>query len=250
MVGGVDPYMSLRRRVGTLFRLFLLFTVLVAVALLTAITTIRMSIRGRQETMPNLVAMPVEAAERIANDLGLVLKIENKLYSTQVPADRIVSQMPPLGTPVKGGQHVHVLVSLGPPRAIVPDLVGTSLRAARIAALERGMTVGNVAMVHWSQSETDRVMAQDPPPSTGDVRTPAVNFLVSLGEPPTFFLCPNFVGKPLTEARTNIEKSGFKIAQATPVPTTVVAPGIILVQTPPPGSKIGRDAEFTFQVAQ
>ena len=49
--------MSVRERIRTLFRLFLLTTVLVTVALVSAITTIRLTIRGHQETMPNLVGL-------------------------------------------------------------------------------------------------------------------------------------------------------------------------------------------------
>ena len=49
--------MSLRERIRSVFRLFLLLTVLVTVALISAIMTIRLTIRGHQETMPNMVGL-------------------------------------------------------------------------------------------------------------------------------------------------------------------------------------------------
>ena len=55
--------MSFGQRVRTLFRLFLLLTFLVAVALISAITTIRLTIHGRQQTMPNLVGVALASAE-------------------------------------------------------------------------------------------------------------------------------------------------------------------------------------------
>ncbi len=172
--------MSVSDRLQSFFRLFLLFTVLLAVALVSAITTIRLTIHGRQESMPNLVGTSFESAQRTVSGLGLELKVEDKLYSTQYPANTIAQQMPPPGTRLKMGQHVHVLISLGPPRVTVPNLVGASVRAARITAIQRGLTVGDVAVVPWT-SDPDQVVAQDPPPATAEMRTPAVNLLILRG---------------------------------------------------------------------
>jgi serine/threonine-protein kinase len=241
--------MSMADRLRSLFRLFLLFTVLVAVALLSAITTIRLTIHGRQESMPRLVGISLESAQRISSGRGLELKVEDKIYSTQYPANVIAQQMPPSGTPLKIGQHVHVLVSLGPPQLTVPSLLGDSLRAARITAIQRGLTVGDVVVLAWP-SEADQVVAQDPPPATTEVRTPTVNLLISGGEEPAAYLCPRFVGLPIAQVRHIIEKNGFKIGDVTPVATNGGSQGIVLIQNPPSGSKIGPDAVFSFQVTQ
>lgn len=243
--------MGLSDRLRTLFRLFALFTVMVAVALISAITTIRVTIRGHQLTTPNLVGVSLDTAQRITSGIGLDLKVEDKLFSGQYPANQIISQVPPRGTRVKLGQHIHVLVSLGPPRVTVPALVGDTVRAAQITAVQRGLTVGDVAAVHWPGSEADYVVAQDPPPAKTDVQSPAVNILISLGGSPVAFMCPSFVGRPLDEARRAVEKAGFKIGQVIPVPIPQggTAVNTILSQTPQAGSKIEPETVFTFQVA-
>lgn len=242
--------MGARARIRTLFRLFLLFTVLVAVALLSAITTIRLTIHGNQETMPNLVGLPLSTAERIASGLGLEVKVEDKLYSDKYPADQIVSQVPLDGTRIKMGQHVHVLVSLGRPRVVVPDLMGASIRAAQITAIQRGLTVGDMVAVHWPGAAADQILAQEPPPSTAEVRSPAVNLLVSLGEPPSAYVCPSFVGMRLTQARQVIEDAGFKVGSVTQILANGIPEGTIVSQSPPAGSKIFSDTQFVFQVSQ
>jgi beta-lactam-binding protein with PASTA domain len=242
--------MSLRGQIRQLFRLFLLFTVLVAVALISAITTIRVTIHGHQETMPSLVGMTLEAAQRAAGTLGLIMKVEDKVYSTQQPANQIVSQEPPAGTRIKMGQHVHVLVSLGPPRVAVPNLVGSSLRAAQIAAVQRGLSVASVAALPWPGTEADQVVAQDPPPSTANVHTPAISFLVSLSEEPPACVCPNLTGQPLVTVRRELEKAGMKVGQITAIPAENTPKGSILFQNPAPGSKIGSETVFSFQVAE
>jgi len=123
------------------------------------------------------------------------------------------------------------------------------VRAARITAIQRGLTVGEVAVLPWP-GDPDQVVAQDPPPATEAVHTPTVNLLVSGGEEPPAYLCPRFIGQPIAEVRHILEKNGFKLGQVTPVATNGGSQGIILTQSPPPGSKIGSDAVFSFQVTQ
>jgi serine/threonine-protein kinase len=241
--------MSVADRLRSVFRIFLLLTVLVAVALISAITTIRITLRSRQENMPKLLGVPLESAERMAAQRGLQIKVEDKIYSAQYAADEIAQQMPPPGTPLKMGQHVHVLVSLGPPQVIVPDLVGDSMRAARINAVQRGLTVGDVMVIPWT-GDPDVVVAQDPPAAAAEVRTPTVNLLLSAGTPQIDYLCPRFIGQSVAQVRPILERNGFKVGQITPIATPDAVSGTILAQSPPSGSKIGSDAIFSFQVVQ
>ncbi len=241
--------MSLRTKLVAVFRLFALFMVMVAVALVSAITTIRLTIHGHQTEAPNLVGMSLESALRITGGMGLGLQIEDKLYNSEFAANQIVSQVPPRGARMKVGQHIHVLVSLGPPRVSVPNLVGESTRTAQITAVQRGLTVGDIATIHWVGSEADQILAQDPAPARADVHSPTVSILVSLGDPAPEYMCPSFAGHTLSEVSRLLEKTPFKIGQITPVATDVVVPGTILGQSPPYGSKIGPDTAFAFQVA-
>ena len=242
--------MSLRERIRSIFRLFLLLTVLVTAALVSALMTIRLTIRGHQETMPNMVGLSFDYAQRMATGLGLEMKVEDKLFNTQYPPQAIVSQMPPPGTRIKIGQHVHVLVSLGPPQVVIPNFLGTSIRVARITAIQRNLTLGDIVGIHWPQSEPDQVVAQDPPPESAEVRSPAVDILVSVGEAPEAYLCPRFVGQPIAEVRRSLEKAGFIVAGVTSITTESGPRGIIFTQSPAAGSKIGSDAVFSFQVSQ
>jgi eukaryotic-like serine/threonine-protein kinase len=240
--------MKVSPRVRTVLRLLFLAAVLVTVAVVSAITTIRLTIHGRQETLPSLVGMPVEQARNTVRTLGLGLDVEDRLYSDKIAADAVVSQMPAPGTSIKPRQDVHVLLSLGPQKVSVPDLIGRSLRAARITAVERGLTIGDVAALYWSQDEPYHVVAQDPPPATTDLQSPAVNFLVSLGPIPVAYLCPNFVDKPIGIVRSALQQAGFQNIKVTQAPGAIQ--GNILQQLPLPGSKVTPNTVFEFQVAQ
>ena len=253
-------------QVASVFRLLLLFAVLVAVAMLAAITTIRITIHSGEEKAPNLVGLPFEQAERLAGGMGLGLKVEDRMFNTKFAENQVISQAPPAGDSTKAGQDLHVLVSLGTPKVTVPTLVGGSVRAAQVTTGERGLTLGDVAAVHWSGISADEVVAQDPPPSPQPARSPAVNLLISMGDPPADYVCPSFVGMGIGQAEKTLTRAGFNVSEAkveSPAPPNTPAQpsappqqpaasapsGTILSQTPAAGSRITAGASFTFTVA-
>jgi beta-lactam-binding protein with PASTA domain len=237
-------------RIGTIFRLFALFAVLLAVALLSAITTIRLTIHSGEAKTPNLIGVPLDEAQRSAGALGLGVKVEDRLFNPKYAENHIISQVPGPGDSTKAGQEVHVIVSLGAPSVRVPDLVGDSVRAAQVTTVQRGLSLGDVVAIHWPGTTVDQVVAQDPPPSSLAAHSPDVNLLVSLGQSPAEFVCPSFVGVPINTARTQLTGAGFTVGETqTVAPAPAAASGTIISQSPPPGSKIAAGASFTFTVS-
>lgn len=242
--------MSFRSKVAALFRFIFLLTILGTVALVSFVATIRFTVHGPQEKLPNLTGQPVDRAESLLAERNLDLKIEDHLYSSTVPLDGIISQMPPSGTPVRAGQHVHVLVSLGPPMASIPNLVGSKFRAASVSLVQQGLTIGDVASLSWPGTQTNEVIGQEPPADAKDVRSPAVDFLVSLGAPEVAYVCPILIGKPLASARKDLAVAGFSQLQVTSIPSPGSTPGAVVKQVPLPGTRVTPDMAFDLQVAQ
>src|SRR6266705_1401777 len=100
----------------TFFRLLLLALVLLSVALVSALTAMRLAIHGREVAVPRLIGMIPAEAERSANGNGLLFETENRFYSAAIPEGRIMSQVPPPGARVRRGSRVRVAESLGPQR--------------------------------------------------------------------------------------------------------------------------------------
>ena len=66
------------------FRLVLLALVLLVVALISALTAMRLAIHGHEVTVPNLVGESPAAARMIAEQKGLELNVERQYYSPTV----------------------------------------------------------------------------------------------------------------------------------------------------------------------
>ncbi len=83
------------------FRMASLVMLLVAVALLAAITTMHFAIHGAEVQVPALKGMTVTEARSQTAGMGLNLDVDNRYYSADVAAGHILSQSPPEGTVVR-----------------------------------------------------------------------------------------------------------------------------------------------------
>jgi len=232
------------------FQIMLLVLVLVAVAMISALTAMRLAIHGRQVRVPKVAGLTLADARKAAMAAGLLLDREGGFYSHEVPEGRILSQIPSAGTLVRRGWHVRVSESLGPQRAAVPDLLKQSPRAAEINITRRGLDVGTVAVAHIPEQLPDQVVAQSPPPNAQGVASPKINLLVTAPAEPAAFIMPSFTGRPLTDATRAIQEAGLRIAVVNPVPAPTLPPGTVLKQSPGAGQKITPGMVVTLEVVQ
>jgi beta-lactam-binding protein with PASTA domain len=233
----------------SILRLFLQALILLTVALVASLVTMRLAIHGREVAVPKVVGMSLRDAEKAATDQGLLVDVENRFYSSEIPEGRIVSQLPAAGTQVRRGWRLRVAQSLGPQRAVVPDLVGESGRAAEMNARRRGLEVGATVAAHIPGLPPDQVVAQSPPPNAVGVATPKINLLVTAGAEEQSYIMPDFVGHHLAEASSAIDEAGLRLGDV----TDVVAPGghsVILKQSPPPGQRVTPGTVVTFEISR
>ena len=114
------------------FTLVLGALAMVAVALISAFIAMRLAIHGREAVVPSLTGLTVQEAMERAGSKGLHLDLENRFYSTEVAAGRVLAQDPPAGERVRREWPVRITESLGRQRVNIPDLTGESERAAAV----------------------------------------------------------------------------------------------------------------------
>src|SRR6202049_807981 len=189
--------MSLRDRIEWIFRMGLLIFILAAAAFLSAVTTMRCAIQGREVTMPNLVGKSSADSLAILQGRGLQLKVVDRAYS-DLPANAVVRQSPPQGERMKVSENAHVVLSLGPQNVTTPSLVGESLRVARIQLLQVGLQLGEVTSFLAPAALGDTVLQQTPAAGTR-AASPRVDLLVAQEEPAPAYVMPWLVGMSLPE---------------------------------------------------
>src|SRR5580704_14158158 len=145
--------------IARFFRIALLLMLLVAVALLAAITTMHFAIHGAEVQVPALRGMTVADARSQTAGLGLNLDVDNRYYSGDVAAGHILTQSPAAGTVVRREWRVRVAESLGPQKVDVPETVGKDERVAALTLRRAGLEVGTTAHLPSSKAVPGTVLA-------------------------------------------------------------------------------------------
>ena len=247
------------------FRMASVVMLLVAVALLAAITTMHFAIHGAEVQVPSLKGITVAEARSQTAGLGLNLDVDNRYYSSDVAAGHILSQSPASGTVVRREWRVRVAESLGPQKVDVPDTVGTDGRVAALRLRRAGLEVGVTARLPYGGAADGIVLAQDPPAHAQGIAQPSVNLLVAATDDtaPDGFVMPDLNGVPIITAQNMLAKVG--ITTATPdfvdVPVAPVGtgaappkpaalPGSVVAQQPLAGARVDQSTEVKLQVAK
>lgn len=216
------------------FQLALTALSMIAVILISAALTLRIALHGHELSVPNFSGMTVAEASDAALRSGLDLTIENKFYSTTVPAGRMLSQAPAAGSRVRRGWQVRVTESLGPQQVTIPDVAGEPLRQASMDIRRMSLDLGTMAHID-APGAPDIVLAQTPPPNAG-VDQPRVSLLLSstANGASSAFVLPSFVGLSYSAANHAAAALGLRVwyIADTPAPvipkppqTVVIGPG-------------------------
>src|SRR5258708_6321924 len=240
------------------FRLILLALVLLVVALVSALTAMRLAIHGHEVDVPDLVGKSPAAARMIAEQSGLEINVERQYYSPTVPEGKILSQLPPAGSQVRRGWQIRVAESLGPQRVEIPNVMGQSQRVANINIRRRGLDVGAIAQMRLPDAPEGQVLSQAPPPNASGVSAPKISLLVAEPPLPQALVMPSFVGQRVGSVTLALQDAGLHLGTVTPATsensspaTPVVAPSpasLIVSQNPVAGQKITVGAAVNFEV--
>ncbi len=252
------------------FRLVVAGLALAMAGLFSAVMTMHFAIHGAEVKVPNLQGLTVsEAVHRTAN-MGLNLGIDNKYYSADVPAGRVLAQSPQPGAIVRREWRMRVTESLGPQRVAIPRLVGEQERVAAIEVRRRGLDLEETALLPWNGVPAGTVVAQNPQQGAAGVERPSVSLLVSTPAPVAgpAFVMPQFVGMPMLAASGLITRAGLKMgpvqnsyasdlaaaadgASGDMAPADTVDPaGTVLSQSPSAGRRVEPGTVVSLRIAQ
>jgi beta-lactam-binding protein with PASTA domain len=197
---------------------------MVVVALISAFVAMRLAIHGREAVVPPLMGLTVAEASSAVGHQGLHLTVENRFYSSEVPAGHVIAQDPAAGFRVRSDWPVRITESLGSQRVPIPNLVGQSERAAVITIRQLGLELG--AVVHLpAPGPLDVVIGQNPSPDAGEMTSPGISLVVSDPEAAgASYVMPSLVGLTYSAAAVRVEAAGLHVVAADEPPIATVTP--------------------------
>jgi serine/threonine-protein kinase len=175
-----------------------------------------------------------------AAGLGAVIK--------QQPSDAqqhgfVVDQNPSPGVRIDKGKDVTIYVGAGPPKAIVPDVVGQSSTDAAAALANAHLKVKPVAVP--SDKPAGQVIAQDPKAGVSVEQNTVVRINVAKG--PTQVAVPNVVQQTADAATSTLQSAGFGVGRVN-VDSNQTKDAVVR-QTPSAGAVATKGSTVTIYVS-
>ncbi len=245
-----DPiYDDRRRRRGragrsTLF--WILSLSAVAIAVLGALAIGRFIFGGTSASLvnvPNLDGLTLEEATESLAEFELRLGAQTPEISDREPGT-VIAQQPAPGESIEQGQAVNVTISTGREQATVPQLIGlTSLDAVRTALSDANLQLGDITEEDSNQP-AGYVLAQDPAEGAQLAAGSAVAVVVSSG----LIEVPDVREVTVAQALSDLAQAGFEVQQVEQE-STLEPPGIVLAQSPQPGTSLERGSVVTITIS-
>ena len=192
--------------------------------------------------VPDVTGMsPAEATEAITGS-RLTPGSSVQVFDDQIAAGQVVGTEPGIGTDLKPGVTVGLLISKGPKPVPVPDVEGRKANAAKRALADDGLKA--TVTEKFSESVPDGVVISvKPAPGTVIDSGGEVELVVSKGPPPV--TVPDLVDMTRGQAVKELKRLGLEPRVNTNGDTVL---GRVYQQDPAPGTQLPRGSKVTITI--
>jgi eukaryotic-like serine/threonine-protein kinase len=206
--------------------------------------------RDQVTRMPNIQGMSYNQAAKILEESGFSVKVASEYFNNTIPAGHIVSQMPyPMST-VKSSRTVYLTLSRGKQLLEMPNLVGLSVRDARIALIRLGLSLNN-ATYEFNDAVAANIIFQQTVKTKERVGFGAnVDVRVSLGPETVYAMVPDVEGKALEDARNIISGAGFVVGTINTASDETFVSNTVLKQIPAPNDSVKAGTPINLTIAR
>ncbi|GAB3150746.1 Stk1 family PASTA domain-containing Ser/Thr kinase [Micromonospora sonneratiae] len=201
---------------------------------------------GRYTDAPGLVNMSKAQAEAKAAQGGFTLVYGQPRYDAKAAKDTVVSQDPASSARIVRGGTITLILSLGPERFPVPDVMGKTLELAQLELEQANLVVVQGPQKYDDNLPAGVVIALDPKVGTEVKPGAKITVTVSKGRAP--LSVPNLVGKSITDARAALQRLGL-----VPVETykdSDKPKDQVIGQSPEDGAGVEKGAEVKLEVSK
>lgn len=201
---------------------------------------------GRYTVAPRLVNMPRAAAEAQAARAGFTLAYGTGRFDEKVAKDVVLAQDPPSSTRIIKGGKITLILSLGPERYTIPDVVGKTFDLAQLDLQKAKLTVVRAPDRFDDNLPAGVVLDVNPKVGTQVKPGDKVTVTVSKGKAP--ISVPDVIGKDINEARAILQQAGLQPVES--YKDSDKPKDQVIGQNPPDGAGVERNAEIKLDVSK
>jgi eukaryotic-like serine/threonine-protein kinase len=181
--------------------------------------------------VPTVEGERLRRAERLLEQSRLQVGTVDRQADEDVPRGVVIEQSPAPGELQERGGDVDLVISTGPPRVEVPDIVGESFADARAELRDAGFDVNRF----YSESDEEENLVLSSDPSAGVRAIEGRTVTLELSDGPE--LMPDVVGLSQDEAEAEISDLGIGV-EVREDTSSSSAEGTVTQQFPAAGSDV------------
>jgi beta-lactam-binding protein with PASTA domain len=100
---------------------------------------------GKTILVPNLAGLTLEEVEDVTSSRNLRFDVTDSVYSSEMPRGTVIKQNPKASSQVKKNRKIFLTMNaVNPEMVFMPQLVGLSIRQARLALQNAGLMLGDI----------------------------------------------------------------------------------------------------------
>jgi beta-lactam-binding protein with PASTA domain/tRNA A-37 threonylcarbamoyl transferase component Bud32 len=193
--------------------------------------------------VPNVVGLKEQLAVEQIRNAGFEPKVE-RTSNPDAQKGTVFSQNPNAGTRIQKGDTVVLLVSTGPPKTAVPDVVGMNYGDAVQALSDAHLE----ARKHEVFSPKPAGQVVDQNPQAGQQVVQGTEVLLDVSKGAKTVAVPNVVGLSEADARSTLEGAGFQV-QSVSASSDSTPEGNVSAQNPSAGTDAPKGSTVTITIS-
>ena len=189
--------------------------------------------------VPNVAGMPLSAAQQTLVSAGFNAVVTQENVTDPSKNNVVLKQQIAPGTTLAKGSNVPVVVGkyTAPAQQPVPNVAGMTMSAAQQALASVGLNAVVTQENVTDPSKNNVVLKQQIPPGTTLAKGSNVPVVVGKYTAPAQQPVPNATGMKITDAQGVLQQKGWKTAVSGRPVTDSRQAGIVLEQSPRPGTQ-------------
>lgn len=208
-----------------------------------SVVTLTVSDGPGRATVPDVEGQSEREATRRLEDAGFEVRRRERASGSVARGD-VIGTQPPAGSQIERGSVVVLLVSSGPRKVAVPDVVGQSEESARSTLTGAGFTV-NAEQREDADADPGTVLSQSPAAGSDAAEGSAVTIVVA--KEPEQVTVPSVVGEDQATAIEQLTDAGFRVSEQSVSVDDEAQEGTV-VQQDPSGGRARRGSTVTIGV--
>jgi eukaryotic-like serine/threonine-protein kinase len=197
-------------------------------------------------TIPFVRGTPRAQAERRLKAAGFRVDVRRE-FSDDVRENRVIETSPSERSRLERGRTVTLVVSRGPRRVEVPNVVGRDRDEAERLLEGRGLQVSFTERED-EEEEPGTVLAMNP--AAGSDAEKGATVTLTIAKEPKQVEVPDVVDGSVNDAVDALQEAGFRVRQREQTVMTPDEDDVVLSQDPPAGQRRDRGSRVTITVGR